>query len=168
MNPNLEIDEKEIRELLNKNWMTHDAMWFFHCMQELGMETTNKINKAAVNSMAGIEAKRYQKLLGIKEIKTFESLKAFIKACTEILQPKFMKFEISFPDENKMLWEMHQCFAHDGVQKIGVLDQYECGIFERPKAWFNTLGLEYQIIPEIIGCMMPEHGKCCQEFIFNF
>jgi len=28
------LEKKELKELLNKNWMTHDAMWFYNCLQE--------------------------------------------------------------------------------------------------------------------------------------
>ena len=40
-----DIQQKEIVDLLNKCWMTHDGMWFFHCLQENGIEITNRINK---------------------------------------------------------------------------------------------------------------------------
>jgi hypothetical protein len=30
------LDKSELRELLNWNWMTHDAMWFFHSLQTSG------------------------------------------------------------------------------------------------------------------------------------
>jgi len=45
---NLEhLPQKEVIDLLNKCWMTHDGMWFFHCLQELGIKQTNKLNKSA-------------------------------------------------------------------------------------------------------------------------
>ncbi|MBU4604906.1 MAG: hypothetical protein KKH66_08380, partial [Proteobacteria bacterium] len=59
------LEPSQVKELLNKNWMTHDAMWFFHCQQKYGMEETNRLNQAAVRSMAQIDAKRLAKALGI-------------------------------------------------------------------------------------------------------
>jgi hypothetical protein len=61
-------DERE--DLLRKNWMTHDAMWFFHTLQECGIETANKINHAAIRAMAAVEVRRITKILGIGEIRT--------------------------------------------------------------------------------------------------
>lgn len=55
------IDKRDLRELITKGWMTHDAMWFYHTLQEFGIEKTNKINLAAVQSMSMIEAKRLKK-----------------------------------------------------------------------------------------------------------
>jgi hypothetical protein len=52
------LKKSELKEILIKNWMTHDAMWLYHCLQECGIERTNKINKAAIRSMAAIEIRR--------------------------------------------------------------------------------------------------------------
>jgi len=38
--------------------MTHDGMWFFHCLQEFGIEATNKINKSAIKFLSSIEDKK--------------------------------------------------------------------------------------------------------------
>ena len=60
------IEKREIRDLLGKGWLTHDGMWFYHTYQELGIEKANKLNKAAIRSLAPIEIKRVKKALGIK------------------------------------------------------------------------------------------------------
>ena len=39
---------KDLKELLVKCWMTHDAMWFLHTLNDGGIEKANKINKAAI------------------------------------------------------------------------------------------------------------------------
>ncbi len=28
----LPLEMKQLKELLNKGWMTHDAMWFYNCL----------------------------------------------------------------------------------------------------------------------------------------
>jgi len=38
----------ELTDLLNRCWMTHDGMWFYHCFQEFGIEKANYLNKAAI------------------------------------------------------------------------------------------------------------------------
>ncbi|MBW1847517.1 MAG: hypothetical protein JRJ27_10315, partial [Deltaproteobacteria bacterium] len=53
-----DAEKKELIELLNKNWMTHDGMWFYHCLQEMGIEKANKLNKLAISALAPIEIKR--------------------------------------------------------------------------------------------------------------
>ena len=32
-----------LKEHILKNWMTHDAMWFLHCLQACGIEETNRL-----------------------------------------------------------------------------------------------------------------------------
>ncbi len=61
-----EISQKECIDLLGKCWMTHDGMWFFHCLQEFGIAATNKINKSAIQSLSSIEINRIKHVLEIK------------------------------------------------------------------------------------------------------
>ena len=55
------LEKKELKDLLVKCWMTHDAMWFYHCLQECGIEKTNRINRAAVKAVAAVEIRRLRK-----------------------------------------------------------------------------------------------------------
>jgi hypothetical protein len=162
------IKIEELKELLNKSWMTHDGMWFRHCLEVCGIEQTNRINKAAIYSAARVEAKRLAKALGFTTIETFEQLERFIEQATAVIQADFMKFTCAAPQKNVLRWEMQQCFAHEGVTRLGVIDQYQCGIFERIKGWLDSLGIEYTITPDVTGCMMHREGHCYREFHFRF
>jgi hypothetical protein len=31
------LSKNQLKEIINKNWMTHDAMWFYNCLQEFGI-----------------------------------------------------------------------------------------------------------------------------------
>lgn len=33
----LKVNTAQLKEILNKNWMTHDGMWFYHCLRECGI-----------------------------------------------------------------------------------------------------------------------------------
>lgn len=161
-------DKEELKELLNKGWMTHDGMWFFHCLQECGIEKTNRINKAAIKSMAKVEIKRMQKALDVEKIDTFSTFKDFMEGVYEIVKADFMNFTYSFPGENLLHMDMLTCFAYDGIQRMGVIDQYQCGIFERIKGWLEALGVQYSVTPDMAGCMMHTEGKCFRDFRLNF
>ena len=50
------LQKEEIVELLNRWWMTHDGMWFYHCLKNLGIEKANELNKAAIRSLAPMES----------------------------------------------------------------------------------------------------------------
>ncbi|MFX1337157.1 MAG: DUF6125 family protein [Promethearchaeota archaeon] len=156
------LDKKELKELLVKNWMTHDGMWFLNAYLSLGIKTANKLNKSAIKSLAPIESARIQKALGKKNliIDTFDKLKQFIDDSFSIVKGDFMNFEYSFPKENLMHWKMHKCFAYEGMKKIGVADQYECGVLYRIKCWLDALKLDYKIEPRIKRCLMASGEKC--------
>ena len=163
-----EIDKDDLKDLLNSNWMTHDAMWVSHCIKEIGMEKTNLVNKAAVRSMAKVEAKSLKKLLGIKKISSYQEIINFMLTGFEIIKGPFMKFEMEFPGENIFLWKIPRCFAYEGMKRVGVIDQYECGIVERVYGWFEELEIKYTVESDSKGCNMHEYGKCETRFIFNF
>ena len=158
------LEAQELKDLLLKCWMTHDAMWFLHSVQAVGIEKTNEINKAAVRAMAMIEIQRIKKALGIEEVQTFDNLRDLVLGAFELIKADFMRFAVDFPERNVMRWEMHRCFAYEGVTKLGVADQYRCGIFPRLEGWLDALGIGYEIVPPVDGCVMHTGGRCVREF----
>jgi len=93
------IPQKETIDLLNRCWMTHDGMWFFHCLQEFGIEATNKINKSAFKSLSSIEIKRIKSILGFeKNIENFEEFRLFFIEASKLMIPDFMNVRFSFPE----------------------------------------------------------------------
>jgi len=163
------LDKKTLRDLLNKGWMTHDAMWFATSVSIIGIEKTNVINRRACRSMAKVEAKRLKTSLGFNDgIKDFVSLRKFIDQAFNIIGGDFLNFKITFPRDNVMLWETVSCFAHDGVKKLGFIDSYDCGIFDRVEGWFETLEIRFNVSPEIPGCLMYKTRQCMREYRFYF
>ena len=165
----MKLPEKdELKELLVKNWMTHDAMWFYHSLQECGIEKTNRINKAAIRDMAAIEIKRIQKAVGAGNFDTWDEFKRFFEITMEIATGKFMNYRYSLPAHNKMHGEWESCFAYEGIKALGVIDSYECGIMLRIDTWLDTLGIKYEVEPKVTGCMMHTDGKCFRDYRFFF
>jgi hypothetical protein len=162
------LNTKELAQLLNKCWMTHDGMWFLHSLQECGIEKTNKINKAAIRSLAPIEIKRLQEACGIGEVNGMQDLKDLFAAAQEVFIPDFMEYELSFPANNRMNMDIQKCFAHVGITRIGAIEAYECGIFHRIESWFDALGISYDVEPKVLHCMMHTDGVCRREYEFSF
>jgi hypothetical protein len=77
------LEKKELTELLNKCWMTHDAMWFYNCLQECGIEKTNKVSRAAVKAVAAVEIKRLKKAVGADKLDTFGKFWDFFQVAIE-------------------------------------------------------------------------------------
>ena len=160
------IGKREIRDLLGKGWLTHDGMWFYHTYQELGVDKANKLNKAAIRSLAPIEIKRVKKALGIggEKIGTFEELKNFMLEALEMTLPgsvfERFRFRASSKDLLHWEWESGECFAYKGMKQIGIIDGYRCGVMYRIECWLEALGIKYSIDPKIDKCMMHEKGAC--------
>ena len=160
------IGKREIRDLLGKGWLTHDGMWFYHTYQEFGIEKANKLNKAAIQSLAPIEIKRVKKALGIggEKIGTFEELKNFMLEALEMTLPNSVferfRFRASSKDLLHWEWESGECFAYKGMKQIGIIDGYRCGVMYRIECWLEALGIKYSIDPKIDKCMMHEKGAC--------
>jgi len=160
------IDKKEIRDLLGKSWLTHDGMWFYHTYQEVGIEKANKLNKAAIRSLAPIEINRVKKVLGIdgEKIVAFEDLKDFILEALEIILPNtvFKRFQFTVSTKGLFHWEWEhgECFAYKGMKKIGIIDGYKCGVMYRIECWLEAMGIPFDVNPKISKCMMHEKGAC--------
>jgi hypothetical protein len=157
---------KDIMDLLNKGWMTHDAMWFYHCLKEFGIKKANKLNKAAIQSLSALEMKRLKKLLGFEKVESFEEFKHLFSCGFELLIADFMNARMSFPGKNILHWEFmpQQCFAYKGMQNFGVIADYECGVIYRVECWIESLGIRYSVQPRITKCLMQSKGYCAGDF----
>ena len=164
-----QLDKDDIREFFSKGWLTHDAMWYYHCLRELGADQANRINQAAVKAMAGVEIQRILKLMKLDKssITTFDRLKEVIDTTYKLIQPRFMKIFYDFPEKNVFRGGFSECFAYDGVKKIGMIDIYQCGVIARVRGWFDTLGIQYEMTPDFTGCLMHKTGACEIRFTFN-
>jgi hypothetical protein len=160
------IGKKELRDLLGKGWLTHDGLWFYYTYQDSGIETANKLNKAAIRSLAPIEVHRVKQALGFdeKKIASFQELKEFMLTALEMILPdsvfKHMNFGAS--SENRLHWEWQsgECFAYKGMKQIGILDGYSCGVMYRIECWLEALGLRYEVNPKIDKCLMYQKDTC--------
>jgi len=164
------LDKHQLKELLIKNWMTHDGSWFYNCVKELGIDAANKLNKASIKSLAPIEVQRVRKALGMEseKIETFEQLKNFFNNAFSVTKGDFMNFNYTFPEENRLHWEMDTCFAYKGMKRIDVNEKYECGLLHRVICWLDVLGIKYTLEPKIKNCLLYSQNLCKGDIFFNF
>jgi hypothetical protein len=169
-----QIGLHDVKEHILKNWMTHDALWFAHCLQSHGIEEANRLNKSAIRSLAAIEARRARGLFGLDgvPIDSFEMVKDFVDAVFSVSKGDFMRFTYTFPEKNVMryVWSGggRDCFAYQGMQRLGVSDRYECGVVFRVLCWLESAGVEYAVDRDPKGCLMHSEGRCEGEVRFFF
>jgi hypothetical protein len=166
------LSKKELNELVGKCWITHDGMWFYHSVQEFGIEKTNQINLAAIRAMVPFELHRFKAAMGIRKehLDSYEELVGFFGNAIELLIPDFMNVTWAFPSENIIQWSFNEkkCFAYKGINRLGVLDKYECGPITRVRCWLEHLGVKYTVDPDIKLCVMNEKENCSGEFRLSF
>ncbi len=163
-----QLEPKALKELLIKCWMTHDAMWFAHCLQACGIEKTNRINRAAVRAVAAVEIKRMKKAAGVDAIETFGQFWDFFRLVMASLTGDFMAYTFESRETNHIRGTWQRCFAYEGIKMLGMIDQYECGIMDRVESWFDTLGIRYDVQPKVTRCMMHTDGQCYRDYTFFF
>ncbi|MBD3194993.1 MAG: hypothetical protein GF317_08065 [Candidatus Lokiarchaeota archaeon] len=164
------LNKEELKNLLVKNWMSHDGAWFLNSYLRLGIKKANKINKGAIRTLASLEIKRIKLLSEFKnkDISSYEELKDFINTTYSVLKGDFMDFTISFPGENRFHWDMGKCFAYEGMKRLGVEEEYECGVIYRVSCWLKELGIKHKIEPRIKNCLLNSHKQCSGDIILEF
>lgn len=160
------VSKDQLKQLLTRGWMTHDGMWFHQCLAEVGIETTNRLNKAAIRAMAGLEVKRLKAALGVEAIADMGQLQAFLVDALSLVVGDYMVFEWEWTATG-MRMDMERCFAHQGAVMMGVADRYECGIYGRIFAWLDALGIAHRSSPALGLCQMQHTGRCQREINFD-
>jgi hypothetical protein len=165
-----DLNKDELKNLLIKNWMTHDGVWFLNSYLRYGIKAANKLNKAAIKSLAKFEIERVKKLARTEnaEISNYEDLRKFVDDAFSVLKGDFMDFQYSFPGNDRIHWEMNRCFAYEGMKKLGVEDEYECGVIYRVSCWLKEAGLKHKIQPKFRKCLLTSQDKCCGDIVIHF
>jgi hypothetical protein len=161
-----EIEKTQIRNLLEKRWLTHDAMWFLQAFSHVGIDKANEMNRAALKFLAPIDMERVKQVLGVNEEKLldFDHLVQFMNAALELTLPDSVmkRLDVTAPADNCIhwKWEKYQCFAYKGIKQIGAIDGYNCGVIYRFLCWLEALGFSCSTRPAIEKCLMHENGEC--------
>ena len=156
-----DLEKTRIIDLLNRCWMTHDGMWFLNSFRTLGIEQANKLNQAAIRSLAPLEIAWIRKFLGRKApIRDFQDFKDFFVPASKLVIPDFMGAAMDLSRENVIHWEFINCFAYRGMKRIGAVEGYECGVIYRVECWLEALGLDFKTAPRPKNCLMHLQGSC--------
>jgi len=54
------------------------------------------------------------------------------------------------------------------LQKLGILDNYRCGVMFRIECWLENLGITYEMNPKIDTCIMSANHGCPGSIRVNF
>jgi hypothetical protein len=163
-----DLSPEQLRDMLIKNWMTHDALWYKEVAAKFGMREASPMNLQVCRNLGRIEFGRLMKWLKAVTPKDMPAYRALFDAGKALFFPDFMSVEIDYPDPRSQVFRVADCFAHRGMEKLGLLKDYECGIFERIEGWFDAMGVSYLRQPDLKRCLRLTGEACTVTMTFDF
>lgn len=164
----LQLNQKQIRDILMKNWMTHDALWYTEVAHNFGMADASPMNLRVCRKLGQVECKRLMKLVDVSPPGNMMEFRELWELAEDVFVPDFMTFRVDYPAGNIQRMHVCECFAYNGMHKAGLVSEYECGIFERIEGWFDAMGLAYSRSPDLSRCLKHQGQDCVVTFRFKF
>ena len=168
------IEPERLRDYLAGGWLTHDGMWFYNTFREGGIDLANRLNLAAIRSMAPMEARRTRKILGAGDgpVGSFDEAATILSGALRLVLPRSVigRFRVSVPSRGVFRWEWEkgECFAYKGICQLGCIDRYRCGVIYRIGCWLDAMKIRHRIEPMPDACMMHEKGYCAGDILMEF
>ena len=162
------INRDQLRDILLRNWMTHDALWYGEVAAKFGMAEASPMNLRVCRNLGRIEFKRLMNVVEAPPPKNFKAYRELFELAKEVFVPEFVTIQIDYPGNSLQVFQVSDCFAYNGMKKMGLLPEYECGIFERIEGWFDAMGLKYTRTPDLSRCLKFKDEECKITVQFHF
>jgi len=162
------INQDQLRDILIKNWMTHDALWYGEVAAKFGMAEASPMNLRVCRKLGQVEFGRLMKMVEAPSPKNIEKYQELFELGKRVFFPDFVSAQIDYPGYDSQIFHFLDCFAHRGMKKLGLLPDYECGIFERIEGWFDAMGLKYTRTPDLSRCLKFKGKECKITVQFHF
>jgi hypothetical protein len=166
--PSWTLTRKELRDLLIRNWMTHDGLWYGEVALRFGMGEASPMNRRVCRRLGQIEFRRLMALVGAAPPRNMAQYEELFEFGRQIYVPDVMEFNIEYPSESEQVFHVLECVAHRAMEKAGQLEDYECGIFERIEGWFDAMGVKYTRTPNLDRCLKMKGEACSITVKFFF
>jgi Family of unknown function (DUF6125) len=159
---------EDLREFLVNNWLTHDALWYGEVASRFGMAEASPMNLRVCRSLGRIEFKRFLKATGASRPGGMAAFRELFDQAWRVFGPRAFDFEVDFRADDTLVVKTRECFAHKGMVRAGVIDEYACGIFERIEGWLDAMGLDYTRTPDLSRCLKHKGEECVVNIGFRF
>jgi hypothetical protein len=146
-------------ELLRKTGMTNDGLWFYQMAKNKGIDQANASNIEVVREFGRQEMKRLMRAVGIEKVETVEQYKELFRLGLELYVGELATLESEYTEQLHQI-RVTNCFAYNGVKKVGVEKQYHCGPMERLTGWLMAMQLPPELSPQVGLCLMAHTGSC--------
>jgi hypothetical protein len=162
------LEGEALRRFLVNNWMTHDALWYGEAASRFGMGEASPMNLRVCRSLGKIEFRRLLKATGLSPPNGMAAFREVFELASSVLVPPAFETDVDFRVDGTLVMRNERCFAHEGMTKAGLIDEYQCGIFERIEGWFDAMGLDYERTPDLFRCLKHKGEECVVNIRFRF
>ena len=159
-------EKLRLSELIAKNWLAQDGVWFQAVESRYGMNDAKRCNDSAWARFSPFEAWSVKRLLGLPEAPGLEGL---MTALNFRLYGRLNRQSAVLSDEHTLIFEMNECRVQSARMRKGLAD-YPCksaGLVEYAR--FAEY-IDSRIRTECIGCPPDEHPRewaCAWKFILE-
>jgi len=134
------INQDQLKNILIKNWMTHDALWYGEVAAKFGMSEASPMNLRVCRKLGQIEFGRLMKMVEIPSPKNIEEYQELFELGEHVFFPDFVSAQISYPGNDSQIFDFLDCFAYKGMKKLGLLIYSEGSPFFFVWLFFGSLG----------------------------
>jgi len=150
--------EKRI-EMLERNWLSHNALWQMSAALIFGWDAGNQLNQKVTRDMGKIMMHRLMNSLGNSRVKNIKELRDILVAIISLNWSDAMnKNRMETKSENLIYFEMNNCVTYDNISKVNATDKYECECFALRSGFCDALKLE--VSQECKKYLMKGNEKC--------
>jgi hypothetical protein len=151
------LDAEKSSTLVIRCWMTIGGMWIYHCLFDGGIHHIHRIDIGPIRSM-GIKRIRDEVELGDVIPKIFKSSKI-----------DSMISKGALPSMDHFFWnpEGKVCSFDNSITGKVMPAGCRCDFFLGLERFFDTLEIDYKVIPSRRECMIEDGGNCFREYIFR-
>ena len=95
------INRDQLRDILLRNWMTHDALWYGEVAAKFGMAEASPMNLRVCRKLGRIEFKRLMNVVEAPPPKNFETYRELFELGKEVFVPEFVTIQIDYPGNSR-------------------------------------------------------------------
>lgn len=166
-----EVESRFAGELLNRrvqrtsqrdlrhSWMQHDALWFHRVAERFGADEANRLNVTNLREIGHAEMLRFRRSCRIRTPVDEATAIDLLGQLAELVIGDLVEYDFTFEYPHVAFWTT-RCFAFEGVNRVGIAEEYECGPLPRVMGWLEALGFFVESPPEK-KCHLA-HGRACR------
>ncbi|MFX1392629.1 MAG: hypothetical protein ACFFAH_03560 [Promethearchaeota archaeon] len=155
-----DLNIEDQKDMIRKNWMSHDAKWQMITVTNFGWELGNKLNQDVIRYMGKVMMYRMMNALDISQIENIDEFKSILWTIAQLNYPRPSSiYQFKKISNNILRIDVRKCLTYDNVKKVKAIKEYECGCFALRKGFSEALNITLE--QKAVKCLM-KGDDCCK------